>query len=205
MSSTTARRLGDVGASLKCHPARKVEMTPPAGDTPCAKRHVSQTPAPGCITGSRASVGIRREARLVRRGKPMAAIDPQKRLARCFTPQIPARCSTFWCHPCGCPMISTSLVSRQQRTYSLAACCAMHPSFPQRTWWTGNVPGEHRQAQIDGRGVQRIDAAGQVHSRAFADVETSGLSDQPLGELGIDAPLARVELQPKKLGMHTVT
>src|SRR5271166_2230363 len=133
MSSTTARRLGDVGASLKCHPARKVEMTPPAGDTPCAKRHVSQTPAPGCITGSRASVGIRREARLVRRGKPMAAIDPQKRLARCFTPQIPARCSTFWCHPCGCPMISTSLVSRQQRTYSLAACCAMHPSTPSRS------------------------------------------------------------------------
>src|SRR5208283_4095049 len=26
------------------------------------------------------------------------------------------------------------------------------PSFPQRTWWTGNVPEEHRQAQIDGRG-----------------------------------------------------
>jgi hypothetical protein len=39
-------------------------------------------------------------------------------------------------------------------------------------------PIEHRHAQIDGRGIQRIDAVGQIHVQAI-DV---CLSDQPLGE-----------------------
>jgi hypothetical protein len=41
-------------------------------------------------------------------------------------------------------------------------------------------PWEHRHAQIGGRGIQRIDAIGQVHSQALAGVEASGLRDQPL-------------------------
>ena len=53
-------------------------------------------------------------------------------------------------------------------------------------------PGEYRQAQVDGRGVQRIDAVGQVHAEAFAGIEPSGLSDQPLGKLGVDTPIARL-------------
>jgi hypothetical protein len=32
-----------VGARWKCHPARKVEMTPPGGGHTCAKRRISQT------------------------------------------------------------------------------------------------------------------------------------------------------------------
>ena len=53
-------------------------------------------------------------------------------------------------------------------------------------------PGEHRHAQIDGRGIQRLDGVGEVHAQAFVGIEPSGLSDQPLGELGIDAPIARL-------------
>jgi len=53
-------------------------------------------------------------------------------------------------------------------------------------------PREHRHAQIDGRGVQRIDGVGQVQAKVFCGVETSGLGDQPLSELSIDAPVARL-------------
>jgi hypothetical protein len=53
-------------------------------------------------------------------------------------------------------------------------------------------PQEHRHAQIDGRGIQRIDAVGQVNAQAFAGVEASGLSDQPLGELGVDTPITQL-------------
>ena len=53
----------------------------------------------------------------------VVALNPET-LGNCFRPRILARCSTFWCHPSG-PIISISLVSGRQRTYSPAACCKM--------------------------------------------------------------------------------
>lgn len=53
-------------------------------------------------------------------------------------------------------------------------------------------PREHRQAQVDGGRVQRIDAVVQVHSKVFAGVQGSRLSNQALGEIGMDAPVARL-------------
>jgi glucose dehydrogenase len=35
---------------------------------------------------------------------------------------------------------------------------------------------------LDGRGIQRMDAVGQVHAQAFAGIEASGLKDKPLGD-----------------------
>ncbi len=39
-------------------------------------------------------------------------------------------------------------------------------------------PREHRQAQVDGRGVQRVDRVGQFQAQVFAGVELSGLRNQ---------------------------
>src|SRR3954454_16447368 len=53
-------------------------------------------------------------------------------------------------------------------------------------------PREHRQAEIDRRGIERIHGIGQFHAEVFADVECAGLDDQPLGKLEVYAPVARL-------------
>jgi len=51
-------------------------------------------------------------------------------------------------------------------------------------------PGKDRQAQVDGRRVERVHGFVKIEPQAVADVEPSGLSDQPLSEVGMDAPVA---------------
>ncbi len=52
-------------------------------------------------------------------------------------------------------------------------------------------PREHRQAQIDGRGIEGIHGIGQFYAEVLVDVERAGLGDQPLSQLEVDAPVAR--------------
>ena len=51
-------------------------------------------------------------------------------------------------------------------------------------------PREHRQAEIDRRGIERIHGIGELHAEVLADVERTGFDDQPLSQLRIDAPVA---------------
>ncbi len=51
-------------------------------------------------------------------------------------------------------------------------------------------PRKERQAQIDGRGIERVDRVGQLHAERLVRIELAGHRNQPLGELGIDAPVA---------------
>jgi hypothetical protein len=51
-------------------------------------------------------------------------------------------------------------------------------------------PGEKRQTQIDGRGVEGIYGLGQFHSERFVVVEIAGRANQNLGEIGVDPPVA---------------
>ena len=51
-------------------------------------------------------------------------------------------------------------------------------------------PWEQRQAQIDGGRVQRVNGFLQVRQQALAGIQPPRLGDQPLGELGINAPIA---------------
>ena len=51
-------------------------------------------------------------------------------------------------------------------------------------------PREDRQAQVDGRRIQRVDRIGQVQAQVFLRVQLPRLGDQPLGHLGMDAPVA---------------
>jgi len=53
-------------------------------------------------------------------------------------------------------------------------------------------PREHRQAQIDGGRVQSIDGGVQVQAQVFADVKLSCLGNEPLRQLGVDPPVARL-------------
>jgi hypothetical protein len=54
----------------------------------------------------------------------------------------------------------------------------------------GSWPREHRQAQVDGGGVQRVDGIGQFDPEVFVHIEAPGDCDQGLGKLGVDAPVA---------------
>ena len=50
-------------------------------------------------------------------------------------------------------------------------------------------PRKHRQAQIDGRRIQSVNGIVEIDSQAFAGIEPSCLSDQPLGEFSVNAPI----------------
>ena len=52
-------------------------------------------------------------------------------------------------------------------------------------------PRKQRQAQVDGGGIERVDGFLEVHAEGFVDVEPARDANQMLGELGIDAPVAR--------------
>jgi len=76
------------------------------------------------------------------------------------------------------------------------------------------APFEQAQTQIDGGGVQRIDAGIEFEHRRLLGIQRPGTNDQPLGQCMVDVPVAKVErigqrrtrwrrLHPhvKKLGM----
>ena len=51
-------------------------------------------------------------------------------------------------------------------------------------------PREERQAEIDGRRVEGVHRGRQVHPEGLGRVEGFGGADQPLGEVGVDPPVA---------------
>jgi len=63
--------------------------------------------------------------------------------------------------------------------------------FDGRFGATKNGPREKRQTQVDGGRIEGIDRVFEFESQIFAGVKRAGLSDEDLGEVGIDAPIAR--------------
>src|SRR5665213_1508931 len=53
-------------------------------------------------------------------------------------------------------------------------------------------PREHRQAQIDSRRIEGIYGIGQFYAEVLVDVERASLGDQPLSQLEVNAPVARL-------------
>ena len=51
-------------------------------------------------------------------------------------------------------------------------------------------PGKKGQAQIDGGGIEGVNGLVQVHGEGVVTIELARLSDEPLREIGIDAPVA---------------
>jgi len=54
-----------------------------------------------------------------------------------------------------------------------------------------NSPGEKRKTQVDGGRIEGIDGVFEFESQIFAGVKSASWSDEDLGEVGIDAPIAR--------------
>lgn len=50
-------------------------------------------------------------------------------------------------------------------------------------------PREQRQTQIDGRGIERIQAVRQIEAKRIVNIEWPCDADQDLREIGIDAPV----------------
>ncbi len=53
-------------------------------------------------------------------------------------------------------------------------------------------PWKHRQAQIDGGRIQGVSRICQIESKILTGIKFSGLSNQTLGKVSIDAPVARL-------------
>ena len=53
-------------------------------------------------------------------------------------------------------------------------------------------PREDRQAEIDGRRIERIDGVGELQAKLLAGIGLPRLRDQPVRQLGIDAPVAQL-------------
>jgi len=51
-------------------------------------------------------------------------------------------------------------------------------------------PGKDRQAQVDGRGIERVDGLGEAGAEGVVGVEAARDADERLGEVGIDPPVA---------------
>jgi len=62
--------------------------------------------------------------------------------------------------------------------------------FDGRFGASENSPGEKRKTQVDGGRIECIDRVFEFESQVFAGVKRAGLSDEDLGEVGIDAPIA---------------
>jgi len=51
-------------------------------------------------------------------------------------------------------------------------------------------PGEKRETKVDGRGIEGIDCLLQLDAKIFLGVKDSGLADQDMGKIAVDAPVA---------------
>ena len=51
-------------------------------------------------------------------------------------------------------------------------------------------PGEDREAQVDGGGVERVDRVVEIDPEAVTGIQAAGGPDQGAGEVGVDAPVA---------------
>jgi hypothetical protein len=52
-------------------------------------------------------------------------------------------------------------------------------------------PAKHRQAQVDGAGVESVDRRIELYAKRIFDIERPGQADQVLGKVGVDLPRPR--------------
>jgi hypothetical protein len=53
-------------------------------------------------------------------------------------------------------------------------------------------PRKERQTQVDRRRIERIDCVGEIETQILVDVQPPRLGDQSLGQLRVNAPIARL-------------
>ena len=76
-------------------------------------------------------------------------------------------------------------------TGDIAAQVQQRVQFDGRFGRAKRCPAKHRQAQVDGAGVERIDCGVEFQSERLRGVQGPRQANQVLGEVGIDLPWAR--------------
>src|SRR5712664_8513 len=66
-------------------------------------------------------------------------------------------------------------------------------------------PRKYRQTEIDGCGVERVDCLPQFDTEGFPHIQTPGDSDQALGEIGVDTPVAHGVGMGQRVASHRRT
>src|SRR5664279_2348006 len=64
--------------------------------------------------------------------------------------------------------------------------CSLMAALVERNGAHGN----NRQAQVDGAGIERVDRIFQIDAKRLPGIKTTGDSNERLGQVGIDAPVA---------------
>ena len=67
-----------------------------------------------------------------------------------------------------------------------SSVCSLTAALVERKW----CPRKHRQTQIDGRRVERVDGVLQIDAEGLVGIERPRDADQALREVGVDAPVA---------------
>jgi len=63
-------------------------------------------------------------------------------------------------------------------------------------------PGKQRQAEVNGGGIQCIQALVKIHADQFGGIKWSGDADQDLRKVGKDPPVARLVCVGKSGSCH---
>ena len=82
-------------------------------------------------------------------------------------------------------------VGHVDETRNVAPQIEQRMHLDRRLGRTEMRPWEHRQAQIDGGGIQRVHRVRQFQPQRFVEVKLARLHDQTLGKRRVDAPVAQ--------------
>src|SRR5713226_6742456 len=90
-------------------------------------------------------------------------------------------------------------------SWNVAAQIQQRVQLDGRLGRTERRPRKYRQTEIDGRRVERIDGLLQFDTEGFLHVQTPGDTDQTLGEIGVDAPVAHGVGMGQRIASHRRT
>ena len=82
-------------------------------------------------------------------------------------------------------------VRHVNKARNVAAQIQQSVHFHRRLGCAEVGPRKDRQAQVDGGRIQGVDRIGQVQTKILRRVQLPRLGDQPLGQIRVDAPIAR--------------
>lgn len=86
-----------------------------------------------------------------------------------------------------------------------AAQVEQRVQFYRRFGFAKLGPRKQRQAQVDGGGIQGVDRLGEIHCKRLLSIQPACGADKRVGELGINAPVARLVGVGQGAAAHVAT
>lgn len=81
-------------------------------------------------------------------------------------------------------------VADMDKAGDIAAQIEQRVQLDGRLGGAKRCPGKYRQAQVYGRGIERVDGLGQLHPKRLVRIQAAREANQPLSEARVDAPVA---------------